>query len=104
MHKLKQLFIFFTLFVFLSSFVEKEVHTWLHDNDVHCTSQKTHFHEQEHHCGFCDFKNDFTGSHCFYQHSLLITETDALEFFFSEPILLLQQKYFHSLRAPPFTS
>ena len=35
--------------------VEKEVHTFKHAKDSHCTSENKHFHSLEHNCGICDF-------------------------------------------------
>lgn len=35
--------------------VEKEIHTFEHNADEHCTANEKHFHDLEHHCDICDF-------------------------------------------------
>ena len=56
MHKqVKKYFSFFFLFLFLFPVIEKEMHSFECDTDVHCTASEIHFHNLEHHCGICDF-------------------------------------------------
>lgn len=46
----------FFLLVFLYPVVEKSVHELSHEDHVHCNSfSQYHWHEQEHHCGICEF-------------------------------------------------
>lgn len=53
--EIKKYLAFILLFLFLFPLIEKEVHTFECDTDVHCTASEIHFHNLEHHCGICDF-------------------------------------------------
>ncbi len=46
---------FLLLCLFLFPAVEREVHAYEHQNDIHCASTDKHFHEEEHNCSICDF-------------------------------------------------
>jgi hypothetical protein len=101
MQKLKNLLSIFTLLIFLFPLAEKGVHDYSHINDTHCISSDKHFHSEEHHCEICDFTNDFTGIPSFNHPDFLISKPSNLNFFLTKQNLLLQEKHFHSLRAPP---
>lgn len=46
----------FLLAVFAFPFIQKEIHSLEHSDEVHCTTKtEKHFHEQEHSCSVCDF-------------------------------------------------
>ena len=61
MQRLKKYSSFFLLLLFLFPVVEKQVHTFIHYSDNHCSSTTDkHFHESEHSCNLCDF--NFTDS------------------------------------------
>ncbi len=101
MQKLKSIFAIFTLLAFLFPTVEKGIHEFSHSSDVHCNSADKHFHASEHHCEICDFTIDFDGLSPHYSPCLLLSKQGDLEFFFTKNNLLLQEKHFYSLRAPP---
>ena len=101
MQKLKSIIAIFTLLVFLFPLTEKGIHDYSHIKAPHCTSSDKHFHSAEHHCEICDFTNDFNGIPSFLYSDLLLSKQSNLDFFFTINNLLLQEKHFHSLRAPP---
>jgi hypothetical protein len=35
--------------------VEKQLHSFDHRNDIHCSATDKHFHVLEHNCSICDF-------------------------------------------------
>lgn len=46
----------FFLGIFLWFYFVKDIHDFVHSNDVHChVKDINHFHEGEHHCPVCDF-------------------------------------------------
>lgn len=45
----------FLLFLLLFPVVEKQVHSFEHLKDVHCSATDKHFHELEHSCSICDY-------------------------------------------------
>jgi len=54
--KSKNIIAFVLLLLFLIPTAEQTLHAISHANDVHCnTLNEKHYHEQEHHCSFCDF-------------------------------------------------
>lgn len=53
--EIKKYFSLVLLFLLLFPMVEKEVHSFEHSTDGHCTANEKHFHDLEHHCGVCDF-------------------------------------------------
>ena len=91
----------FFLLLFLFPLLEKGIHDFSHIGDTHCTSLDKHFHAPEHHCEICDFTNDFNGFPAFNQYDVLLSEQGILNFSSEKNNLLLQEKHFHSLRAPP---
>ncbi|OFY86496.1 MAG: hypothetical protein A3F72_15025 [Bacteroidetes bacterium RIFCSPLOWO2_12_FULL_35_15] len=101
MQKLKNILSVFILLVFLFPLAEKGIHDFSHINETHCISSDKHFHSPEHHCEICDFTNDFNGLPSFHHSDLLISKPADLDFFFTQNNILLQEKHFHSLRAPP---
>ena len=101
MHKFKSIVAVFTLLVFLFPLVEKGLHDFSHINDKYCASADKHFHPLEHHCEMCDFTDDFNALPSLSLPDLLLSEQGNLNFFFTINNLLLQEKHFHSLRAPP---
>ncbi len=101
MQKLKPFIAIFTLLVFLFPLAEKGIHDYHHINDKHCASVDKHLHTSEHHCEICDFTNNINGLPSYNEANLLLSETAVLDFYFPENILLILQKHFHSLRAPP---
>jgi hypothetical protein len=65
----KNIIAFALLLLFLIPTAEQTFHAILHASDVHCnTINEKHYHEQEHHCSFCDFNfvDIFSSPICFY--------------------------------------
>jgi hypothetical protein len=59
---LKRIASYFFLLVFLSPFVEKQLHDFVHSKDFHCVEKSgQHFHQYEHVCSFCDYHFQSTG-------------------------------------------
>lgn len=89
------------LLLFLFPLAEKGIHDFSHINDTHCISSDKHFHSPEHHCEICDFTNDFNALPSFNHTDILLSQQVVLNFFFPKNNILLHEKHFHSLRAPP---
>jgi hypothetical protein len=65
----KSIYKYFSLFfllLFLFPLVEKQLHAFQHQSDLHCSATDKHFHSEEHNCSICDFtatdSNTFTES------------------------------------------
>jgi hypothetical protein len=98
----RQIFSLFVLFLFVFPFVQKEIHTFEHSHDFHCTSKtERHFHAEQHHCLVCEY-NILLGE--ISKQSIFKVKLAAL---FIDTISFYKECYFFnhafsfSLRAPP---
>jgi len=55
MQHIKKYLSLFCLVLFLFPLVEKNVHAFEHQDEIHCNATDKHFHELEHTCSLCDF-------------------------------------------------
>ena len=53
--QLKKYSSIFLMFLLLFPTIEKQIHTFEHNADQHCTATNKHFHNLEHSCSICDF-------------------------------------------------
>ncbi len=53
--QLKKYFSILFLFLLLFPIIEKGLHSYEHQKDLHCTATEKHFHDLEHACSICDF-------------------------------------------------
>jgi len=98
----KKIFSLLMLLAFLLPAVEKEIHSFEHKDDFHCTTKADkHFHEEAHNCSICDFnvpvvtesfEKDFSFILTAYSAHFIPVEKNR---FLSAPINLLPP------RAPP---
>jgi len=101
MQKLKKILSVCFLLLFIFPFAEKGIHDYFHVDASQCTHADKHFHASEHHCELCDFTNNFNVLPSFDHNNLLHNEPAPSRFTFAENNILLYQKEFHFLRAPP---
>jgi hypothetical protein len=94
----------FFLFLFLVPTIEKELHAFEHKDDLHCTSNDKHFHEQEHTCSVCDFNCSSSSSIPVSEVQFILSSKQFSFNSFSENVYIV--KTFSSLpaRAPPIAS
>lgn len=95
----------FFLLTFLSPFVEKQLHDFVHSKDFHCEETAgQHLHSYEHVCSFCDYHFQTAGDQQQAVQSITPFENSVeLQLPFTEAV---PSSFFHcfSSRGPPALS
>lgn len=71
--QIKKYFSFLFLFLFLFPIVEKQIHAFEHNNDLHCAATDKHFHSSEHTCSICDFTSTDSNSSAENNFSFIVS-------------------------------
>lgn len=92
------------LAVFLFPQVEKSLHAFEHEDEIHCTETETHFHEAGDHCSICDY--ELTQLFSFSPSFLLNSNTICISHQVAEVVSQCkkQQQRTVALRGPPYIS
>jgi hypothetical protein len=93
-----------TLLVFLFPLIAEDVHRVEHANDSHCSSLEHHIHQQEHHCGICDYAPSVFESFIISLPTFKADERHIHYSFFYQTVALFTLLKGSSLRAPPISS
>lgn len=99
--QLKKYFPFLFLFLFLFPMVEKQVHAFVHSEDLHCSATDKHFHEPEHNCSICDFTSTDSNTIAENHFSFVVSEFEFAYNPFSERINIPSTFLHLPSRAPP---
>lgn len=92
----------FVLLIFVYPYIQKEIHTFEHAHDFHCTTHtEQHFHSEIHHCLVCEY-NILLGET--NKEFSLISKTET--FFvkissFYKKLSINAHAYSYLLRGPP---
>ena len=101
-HRFKSILALFALLVFLFPQVEKEIHNFEHQAQVHCTDHNyVHYHNVEHHCKLCDYTHVVISSPAAILWSIADPPIITNIFLKSEEFVKDRSVNFQSLRAPP---
>ena len=101
----KKIYSLLLLLLFLFPVVEKEVHSYEHKDDFHCTTKSDkHFHSKEHYCSICDFNIPFVDAPIAYQSDFIILFKTVTHLIYTPGLISAGPDYCLSPRAPPAQS